>query len=86
MPLSWNEIRSRAIKFSEEWEDVSNEDTEGKSFIDGFFDVFGISRRRTVTFEKRVKKMDGKDGYIDLLWKGQILIEQKSPALVKAHN
>jgi len=78
MPLSWNEIRSRAIRFSKEWEEVSNEDAEAKSFLDGFFDVFGIHRRRLATFEKRVKKIDNKDGYIDLLWKGQILVEMKS--------
>ena len=51
MPLSWNEIRSRAIKFSKEWEHTSSEDAEAKSFLDGFFDVFGISRRRVATFE-----------------------------------
>ncbi|MBK5284633.1 MAG: class I SAM-dependent DNA methyltransferase [Bacteroidia bacterium] len=78
MPLSWNEIRSRAIKFSKEWEDESNEDAEAKSFLDGFFNVFGIDRRRFASFEKNVKKLDGKDGYIDLIWKGKILIEQKS--------
>ena len=53
MPLSWNEIRSRAIRFSKDWENVSNEDAEAKSFLDGFFEVFGISRRRLATFEKR---------------------------------
>ncbi len=78
MPLSWNEIRSRAIRFSKDWENVSNEDAEAKSFLDGFFEVFGISRRRLATFEKRVKKIDNKDGFIDLLWKGQILVEMKS--------
>jgi hypothetical protein len=30
------------------------------------------------TFEKKVKKIDGRDGYIDLLWKGKLLVEQKS--------
>lgn len=78
MPLSWNEIRSRALAFSKEWEHDFNEDAEAKSFLDAFFNVFGISRRRVATFEKNVKKIDGKDGYIDLLWKGNILIEQKS--------
>ncbi|MFO5492680.1 MAG: type IIL restriction-modification enzyme MmeI, partial [Cuspidothrix sp.] len=46
MPLSWNEIKSRAIAFSQEWEDETSEDAEAKSFWDGFFHVFGISRRR----------------------------------------
>src|SRR3990172_10031215 len=78
MPLSWNEIRARALTFSREWADESSEDAEGKSFWDGFFNVFGISRRRVASFEKKVKRIDGKDGYIDLLWKGVLLVEQKS--------
>jgi hypothetical protein len=78
MPLSWNEIKQRAIEFSKEWETEVSEDAEAKSFLDGFFNVFGISRRRVASFEKKVKKIDDRDGYIDLLWKGVILIEQKS--------
>jgi len=78
MPISWNEIRSRALEFSREWAEESSEDAEGKSFCDDFFNVFGITRRRVASFEKKVKKIDGKDGYIDLLWKGILLIEQKS--------
>jgi hypothetical protein len=78
MPLSWNEIKSRALQFSHEWAAETSEEAEGKSFCDAFFEVFGVSRRRVASFEKKVKKLDGKDGYIDLLWKGILLIEQKS--------
>lgn len=78
MPLSWNEIRARALTFSREWADESSEDAEGKSFWDGYFNVFGITRRRVASFEKKVERIDGKDGYIDLLWKGVLLVEQKS--------
>ena len=78
MPLSWNEIKSRAIAFSQEWEHETSEDAEAKSFWDGFFHVFGISRRRVATFEQSVKKADNKQGFIDLLWKGVILVEHKS--------
>jgi hypothetical protein len=78
MALSWNEIKYRAISFSNEWAGTSNEEAEAKSFIEAFFEVFGISRRRVATFEHRVKKLDEHDGYIDLLWKGNILIEMKS--------
>lgn len=78
MPLSWNEIKDRALRFSREWATESSEDAEAKSFWDGFFDVFGVSRRRIATFERKVRKLDGKDGYIDLLWKGVLLIEHKS--------
>ena len=78
MPISWNEIKARALEFSHEWADEASEEAEAKSFLDAFFNVFGVSRRRVATFETRVKKLDGKDGYIDLLWKGILLIEQKS--------
>ncbi|MDR2969028.1 MAG: methylase [Tannerellaceae bacterium] len=78
MTLSWREIRERAIAFSKEWEDTSNEDADAKSFLDAFFSVFGVSRKRVASFESRVKKLDNKDGYIDLLWKGTILVEMKS--------
>ena len=78
MALSWNEIKDRALNFSKEWADTSNEEADAKPFLVEFFNVFGISSKRVSTFEHRVKKLDNKDGYIDLLWKGTILIEMKS--------
>ncbi len=78
MPLSWNEIRTRAVAFSKEWEGESSEDAEAKSFWDAFFHVFGITRRRIASFETPVKKSDGKGGFIDLLWKGVLVVEHKS--------
>ncbi len=78
MPLSWNEIRDRSLTFSREWADESSEDAEAKSFWDGFFNVFGITRRRVASFEAPVKKGDGHGGFIDLLWKGVLLVEHKS--------
>lgn len=71
MPLSWNEIKSRALAFSKEFAHTESEDADAKTFWDRFFDIFGVSRSRIASFEKRVKKLDGKDGYIDLLWEGQ---------------
>jgi type I restriction-modification system DNA methylase subunit len=78
MTLSWNEIKDRALRFSKEWADTSNEEADAKPFLVEFFNVFGITSKRVSTFEHRVKKLDEKDGYIDLLWKGTILIEMKS--------
>ena len=78
MALSWNEIKDRALKFSKEWADTYNEEADAKPFLDEFFNVFGITRRKIGTFEHRVKKLDDGNGYIDLLWKGVILIEMKS--------
>lgn len=78
MALSWNEIKDRALSFSKEWADTSIEEADSKPFLVEFFNVFGISSKRVGTFEHRVKKLDDKNGYIDLLWKGTILIEMKS--------
>src|ERR1700712_2106896 len=86
MPLSWNEIKSRALQFTQEWKDEVSEDAEAKSFWDDFFNLFGISRRRVATFEHGVASSslapEGRGprvrGFIDLLWKGVILIEHKS--------
>jgi hypothetical protein len=87
MPLSWNEIKTRATVFANEWKDEVSEDAEAKSFWDDFFNVFGISRRRVASFEQQVSLTPGpsphgegrkKSGFIDLLWKGMILIEHKS--------
>ena len=78
MPISWNEIRDRSLTFSREWATESSEDAEAKSFWDGFFNVFGITRRRVASFEAPVKKGDGQGGFIDLLWKGVLLVEHKS--------
>ena len=78
MALSWNEIKDRALKFSKEWKDTVKEESDAKPFLDAFFDVFGITRKKIGTFEHKVKKLSDTDGYIDLLWKGTILVEMKS--------
>ncbi len=78
MALSWNEIKDRALKFSKKWEGEQRERAEKDSFWNDFFDVFGISRRRVATFEKPVKKLTGRQGFIDLFWKGTLLVEHKS--------
>ena len=78
MPLSWNEIRHNAIRFSREWAGETREDAEAKSFWDEFFGVFGIRRRTVASFEEPVKKLSGDYGYIDLFWRGILLVEHKS--------
>jgi len=78
MPLSWNEIKPRAIKFSKEWENAEKENADSQPFWVDFFNIFGISQRRVSTFEHSVKKLGNKDGRIDLFWKGRLIIEHKS--------
>jgi len=76
--LTWNEIRARAADFSREWSDARYEKGETQSFYNDFFEVFGIRRRKVATFEEPVKKLGDKQGFIDLFWKGVLLVEQKS--------
>jgi hypothetical protein len=78
MPLSWNEIRHRAIAFSREWQGETREAAERQSFWNDFFNVFGVRRRTVATFEEPVKKLSGDWGFIDLFWPGRLLAEQKS--------
>ena len=78
MPLSWNEIRNRAHEFSKRWENETSEDAEAKTFWTEVFNVFGIDRKRVASFEEPVKKLGDKQGYIDLFWKGMLLVEHKS--------
>ena len=78
MPLSWNEIRNRAHEFSKRWENETSEDAEAKPFWTEFFNVFGIDRKRVASFEEPVKKLGDKQGYIDMFWKGMLLVEHKS--------
>ena len=82
MPLSWNEIKSRALTFSRTWADAAHEDSQGKPFWIDFFEIFGITNKRVATFEHAVKKLPGAkartDGFVDLFWPGMLLVEQKS--------
>lgn len=78
MRLSWNEIRSRAAEFSRQWADAAYEKGETQSFYNDFFEIFGVKRRSVAHYEKRVKKLDNKSGFIDLFWPGKLLVEQKS--------
>ncbi len=78
MPLSWNEIRSRALSFSKHWADAANEDAQAKPFLIAFFEVFGITDKRFASFEHAAQKYDGSRGYVDAFWPGILLIEMKS--------
>ena len=78
MPLSWNEIKARAVAFSREWADETRETAEAKSFWDAFFNVFGLNRRAVASFEEPVRSIQGTYNRIDLFWKGRLLAEHKS--------
>ena len=78
MPLSWNEIKHRATKFSREWKGEGSEKSERQTFWNEFFDVFGVRRRTVASFEEPVKNLGGNWSFIDLFWPGKLLAEHKS--------
>ena len=78
MRLSWNEIRSRAATFARDWQGDGYEKGQTQLFYQHFFEVFGVPVRRVATFEEPVKNLGNRRGFIDLFWKGMLLVEQKS--------
>lgn len=78
MPLTWNEIKTRAAAFVHEWRDEAHENSGAQLFWRDFLNVFGVDVRRVGTYEERVKKLDGAQGFIDLFWPGVMLAEHKS--------
>ena len=79
MHLSWNEVRTRAATFANEWRDAAYERGETQSFYNAFFQVFGVQRRSVARYEEHVAKLGSRrPGFIDLFWPGVLIIEQKS--------
>jgi hypothetical protein len=68
----------RAAAFADDWKDAHYEKGETQSFYNDFFEVFGVKRRRIASFEEPVKLLGAKRGFIDLFWKGVLLVEHKS--------
>lgn len=78
MRLSWNEIRARAATFAQNWDGKGYERGQTQLFYRDFFEVFDVPVGRVASFEEPVKLLGNKRGFIDLLWKGVLLVEQKS--------
>jgi len=78
MPISWNEIRHNAIRFSRDWAGARSESAEKQTFWNEFFQVFGVKRRAVASFEEAVKRLSGDHGRIDLFWPGMLIVEHKS--------
>jgi hypothetical protein len=88
MSLGWKDIKKRALTFSKTYKDATNEFADSQTFLNDFFYVFGVDRKRVATFETKVTMGTRKNGYIDMLWKGIILVEMKSAgkSLEKAYT
>jgi len=78
MELTWDEIRGNAITFSKRWKDAEREEADATLFVHELLGVFGVDSKRVATFEFKVPQGASRNGYIDMLWPGRILIEMKS--------
>jgi len=76
--LSWSEVRDRALAFSRRWAGEASEAGGKQTFWNEFFAVFGRDRRVVGAFEVAVRNLEGNYDFIDLLWRGTLLVEHKS--------
>ena len=82
MPVSWSEIRDRAVAFSREYALAASEKSLSQQYWRDFFNVFGVDGKKVSAYEAQVKlaRAEGKfsHGWIDVFWRGKLLIEMKS--------
>lgn len=81
MPLSWSDIRDRAVRFVKEHARDESEHAQSQLFWRDFLDVFGVPAARVGAYEhhvRMVRKDSIKNGRIDLFWPGKLLVEMKS--------
>jgi N-6 DNA Methylase len=88
MPLSWSEIRDRSVAFSREYRDAQSEKSLSQQFWRDFFHVFGVDAKKVSSYEQQVTltragaSLGAADttsrGWIDVFWRGRLLIEMKS--------
>jgi erythromycin esterase-like protein len=76
MPLSWNEIKSRASAFVLEWKDSQTvrEKAEAQTFETEFLNIFGVDRKKVALFEHEVHFGDGQNSLFEDL-SGDCMIE-----------
>lgn len=71
-------MEEKAEHFVKEHIHDSKESAEKQGFWIDFFDIFEIKLKNVSQFEWNVKDIDNKDGFIDLFWKGNLVVEHKS--------
>ncbi len=78
----WLEMRRLAEKFSSDWKGAKYEKGNTQLFYRDLLEIFGKNVRECGVFEKCVKMLQKKDkkkyGFIDFLWPGVMIAEQKS--------
>ncbi len=84
--LLWDAYRKNATAFVHEWAHERDEKGEAHSYWDAFLKIFHLERRRFARHEGRVKREGNRQGFIDLIWKGKMLVEHKSAHLDKPED
>lgn len=77
-PNALAQARKRAAAFSLEWAKEADEKGEAHSFWDAFFKIFDLERRHFARHESRVTRAGKGKGFMDLFWRGKLLVEHKS--------
>ncbi len=78
MQQSFRDTKNKAFRFIKDYQNAYKENAESQSFLNDFFNIFGVDRRRVATFEESVKTDDKGSKRIDLFWRGVLLVEMKS--------
>lgn len=77
--LSSTEITTRAQRFTAKWKNEAHENAEAQSWWNDFFQVFGVDRYSTATFERWARRAStGQKGRIDVFVPGLMIAEHKS--------
>ncbi len=72
-------MRESAERFTIWWRGTTDERAEAQTFINEFFEIFGLHRKDFAQFEKPIKKKtEAGTGFADLFWSGKLIIEAKS--------
>lgn len=71
-------MQEKAEIFVEEHKDDYYEKGQAIIFWRDFLDIFGVKTKDVAQFEFNVKDVDNKDNFIDLFWKGNLVVEHKS--------
>ncbi|MCL2318298.1 MAG: N-6 DNA methylase, partial [Methanomassiliicoccaceae archaeon] len=78
IPSDWNIIRTKAAQFVIDHKDDHSEDSHKQLFWRDFFAIFDVPLSKVGSYEAAVKKVGEGRGKADYLWKGTLIIEQKS--------
>jgi type I restriction-modification system DNA methylase subunit len=74
-----SKMRENANNFTMRWRGTTSERAESQTFINEFFEIFGLHRKDFAQFEKPIRKKSEQGvGFADLFWSGKLIIEAKS--------